>query len=126
MFDLTRQERLVLISLLFIFLVGITLHYTCKKSPRFNRIVNLLEGDQLYHKADINTAAYDELVNLPYIGPVTAKRIIVHREQSGSFKNIEELKNIGGIGNYNYQKIVKFVKVSKDLKQNPEALSKPR
>ena len=112
MFDLTRQERAVLISLLFIFLTGIALHYTFKKSPRFNRMVNLLESDSLYQKTDINTATLQELVNLPYIGSVTAERIIAYRLEHGPFKTIEELKSVSGIGSYNYQKIAKLVKTS--------------
>ena len=113
MFDLTKQERLVLIFLVSVFLVGTTLHYTFEKNSHLNHIFNIIDSDGLYRKIDINLATYEELVNLPYIGPVTAKRIMGYRSQKGSFTNIEQLKAVQGIGNFNYQKIAKFLKVEK-------------
>ena len=47
---------------------------------------------------NLNTATIEELTTLPKIGPITAERIIRFREDFGNFKNIDELKNIKGIG----------------------------
>ena len=47
---------------------------------------------------NLNTATIEELITLPKIGPITAERIIRFREDFGNFKNIDELKNIKGIG----------------------------
>ena len=113
MFDLTKQERLVLIFLVSVFLVGITLHYTFEKNSHLSHIFNVIDSGELYRKIDINSATYEEFVNLPYIGPVTAKRIMDYRSQKGPFANIEQLKAVQGIGNYNYHKIAKFLKVEK-------------
>ena len=110
MLNLTKQERLVLIFLASVFLIGTSLHYSFKKSAHLQKAVSLLEGDKLYHKIDVNTATYEQLLNLPSVGPVTAKRIMDYRSQKGSFESLEELKTIKGIGNSNYQKMVKFLK----------------
>lgn len=49
-------------------------------------------------KININTATQTELETLNGIGPSTADKIIKYREKNGKFKNINELKNISGIG----------------------------
>lgn len=47
---------------------------------------------------NINTAMATELETLPRIGPTTAQRILEYREASGIFGNIEDIKNVPGIG----------------------------
>jgi len=56
-------------------------------------------------KVNINKASEEELQTLSGIGPSKAKAIIQYREENGGFKNIEELKNIGGIGDKTFEKI---------------------
>ena len=47
---------------------------------------------------NINTADAEKLATLKGIGPALAQRIIEYREQNGTFKTIEEIKNVRGIG----------------------------
>ena len=48
---------------------------------------------------------------MPGIGEATAKKIIEYREEKGTFKNIEELKEVSGIGDAKFDKIKDLITV---------------
>lgn len=54
---------------------------------------------------NLNTATLEELQTLDGVGESKAKAIIEYRESLGRFKNIEELKQVSGIGEALYEKI---------------------
>ena len=54
---------------------------------------------------NINEASLDELLTLTGIGESKAKSIIEYRNSNGKFKNVEELKNVDGIGDALFDKI---------------------
>ncbi|MBN1326840.1 MAG: ComEA family DNA-binding protein [Candidatus Cloacimonetes bacterium] len=58
---------------------------------------------------NLNRAGMDELVTLPGIGPAKAERILAYRNAKGRFENIEELKNIKGIGEKTFEKLRPFL-----------------
>lgn len=47
---------------------------------------------------NVNTATQEQLESLPGIGPVSAGRIIEHRDKNGPFKSVEQLVEVKGIG----------------------------
>lgn len=62
-------------------------------------------------KVNINVADETALTTLPGIGPSKAQAIIAYREDVGSFKSIEDLKNVSGIGDKTYDKLKDFIDI---------------
>ena len=60
---------------------------------------------------DINKADEKELQELNGIGESLASSIIKYREENGKFKNIEDLKNVPGIGESKFSNIKEKIKV---------------
>lgn len=57
----------------------------------------------------INSANKEQLCTLPGIGPSLAQRIIDYRNNIGSFLNIEDIKNVSGIGDAKFNKIKQYI-----------------
>ena len=60
-------------------------------------------------KVSLNQATLEELMTLPSVGEAKAKLIIDYRETCGPFEDLEELKNIKGIGEAIYEKLVAYI-----------------
>lgn len=60
---------------------------------------------------NINTASIQELMALPGIGSSKANTIIEYRNKVGRFKNIEELKNVSGIGESLYNQLKPYITI---------------
>ena len=67
------------------------------------------ENKNLNKKININIATQNELENLPGIGNQTALKIITYRKENGKFENIEDIKNVSGIGNSKFDKIKEYI-----------------
>lgn len=68
---------------------------------------------------NINTATSEELQQVPGIGPATAEKILQMRKSYGSFKSVDDLLAIKGIGKKRLDKMRKYLTVGK-----PAAASK--
>ena len=136
MIDLfTKQERLLILFLLFGILFGaglkiLKVNVHSKEQPpitkyrlleekivnKANEIDSLMGSNQALtqQQININNATVNELVKLPQVGPVLAKRIFEYRKESGEFKNISELTKVRGIGKKKLEKIKPFIIVKKE------------
>jgi len=54
---------------------------------------------------NINTATVEQLQELKGIGPKTAEAIVAYRSEHGSFKSIDDLKQVKGVGDKSLGKI---------------------
>jgi len=74
-------------------------------------MVNLIDSEQIYFKVDINTAALEELIDVPYIGRYTAENIIRYRQENGPFKDKAHVKKVKGVRDKNYERFYKYLKI---------------
>jgi competence protein ComEA len=63
---------------------------------------------------NLNAATAAQLQTLPGVGASTAQRIVDYRQKNGSFKKIEELMNVKGIGEKSFLKLKPLITVSSD------------
>ena len=61
--------------------------------------------EKITGKVNLNEADIEALQTLDGIGEVKAKAIIDYRDKNGPFKQIEDIKNVSGIGDSVYEKI---------------------
>ncbi len=101
MLNLSRPERFFILSLLILglFYTGLSYHKKTVSSTEF-AVIDIDEKEILLN---INTARAELLQRLPGIGPVLAEEILVYREEVGGFKDIEELKDVKGIGDKKFE-----------------------
>ncbi|HEY3381453.1 MAG TPA: helix-hairpin-helix domain-containing protein [Vicinamibacterales bacterium] len=60
---------------------------------------------------NINTATADQFDALPGIGAKMAARIVDYRQKNGSFKKLEDLMNVKGIGEKNFLKLKPLITI---------------
>jgi competence protein ComEA len=106
MLDLNRREMLA-ISLFFTFvLIGeIGLWYYKVLNPPKYEILKKPNNEIILKdsikKLSLNNSSYEELLEVPGIGPTLAKRIIENRPYS----SVEDLMKVKGIGKKKFEKL---------------------
>jgi competence protein ComEA len=61
---------------------------------------------------DLNTATAAQFDALPGVGAAMAQRIVDYRQKNGSFKKVEDLMNVRGIGEKNFLKLKPYITVA--------------
>lgn len=74
-----------------------------------NNEVIVIPKNNYENLISINTANIYELSVLPGIGKSTAIKIVEYRNTYGSFNNLEDLKNVSGIGDRKYERIKQYI-----------------
>jgi competence ComEA-like helix-hairpin-helix protein len=81
------------------------------------------------HPININTANSSDLQQVPGIGPSTAQKILDTRKSYGSFKSVDDLLAIKGIGPKKLEKMRKYLTVgkppSKKQSNSPQTATAP-
>jgi competence protein ComEA len=115
MFDLTKQEKIILLFLTFSFILGlgISVYRKVKSSVELDvqsykiattrKEINKFIVEQ--NLINVNSLNKDELKRLPGVGEKLAQRIVEYHKMHGPFRNKEELLKVEGIGQKKFEKI---------------------
>ncbi len=68
-------------------------------------------GQQEDERININTAAKEQLMELPGIGEAKAESILAYRKEHGDFSTPEELMNVPGIKENLFQKVEEHIRI---------------
>lgn len=105
---MSKREILVLVILIAVLIALNIVNYAKRERLKANTVVVV---EEIAVKIPINTAQTDELDVLPGIGPALAGRIVAYRKEHGSFKTVEDIKKVKGIGNKLFEKMLPFIKL---------------
>lgn len=105
----------VLAASLLFFVLGIYIGRTSsgnvltEKKTAAEAVTEREEDLQPTGSLNLNTASAAELEKLPGIGEKLAQDIVRYREAVGGFTNLEQLREIEGIGDMTYQNLAPLV-----------------
>lgn len=107
---LSKEEKYLIIFLIFCFISFLVVRYSNIKKFEFS-IQKITQEKQIVFPLDLNSVSFQELIQIPGIGPVIAEQIIQYRYEKGKFNNLEELKQIKGIGEKKFKLIKGYFKI---------------
>jgi len=76
----------------------------------YDRFISKIRETELDDSLNINRAPLDELIRLPYVGPVLAVNIDRYRK-SHSFESIKDILHVEGIGQAIYNAVRHYIRV---------------
>ena len=103
-----------LIFALVILAVAVTASPTASAAQGAKSSAAAKAGATATDPVNLNAATVAQLQALPGVGASTAQRIVDYRQKNGSFKKLEELMNVKGIGEKSFLKLKPLITVSPD------------
>ncbi len=127
-FYLTRRERMGLYFIVVSILLGEILVVTrtmwegrlFRNAQLSGTLIDKIPNGVKKWPIDLNTATYDELLEIPGIGPTLAYRIIRRREEKGFYSDLKELLLVKGIGEKLLRRLKVYLKVERPGVQDKE------
>ncbi len=68
-----------------------------------------LSGESINMKISLNQATSEELEAIPGLGPSLSQKIVEYREAKGSFRKLEDLMLVSGIGPKKFEQIKDYL-----------------
>ncbi len=84
-----------------------------------SRPTELEHGAGLFYRIDLNRAERAELLQLPGVGENLAQRIEDYRREHGTFRNVDDLVEVRGIGPATLKRLRPWVRVGSE-EENPD------
>ena len=106
MFNLTKEERQVILFLFAIALTGIGVRFFLKTHCAA-KVAACFE--ERVYKVNLNKADKFTLMNIPGIGEKLSGRILEYRKENGDFSGFDELKKIKGMNEHRLEKLKDWV-----------------
>ena len=131
--SITRHEGLAVITLVVLFLLGLTVRHIQEQqvpplavdslvaqpvadtaSATSSTPATVSPSPSAENPINVNTASRKALEALPGIGPTLSKRIEAYRSSEGSFQRVEELGRVSGIGPKTLATLRPMIRVTPD------------
>lgn len=112
-----KHPETLLIVFALIFACLCLLYTAYEKSQPYSKDVTHVSSDYFseddYESViiDLNTADIYTLQRVPAIGDALSRKIVAYRERTGGFNSVLELKNIEGVTDSAFRKILPYVTV---------------
>ncbi len=102
MLNLTQEERRVVVFLLTVVLVGLGINFCLKLNLKVRQTVYV---DDSLVKINLNQVTLPQLLRVRCIPKKIAEKIIEYRLTNGSYGQVEELRQIKGVGEKRFNKL---------------------
>jgi len=116
MLNLSKSEKYVILFLSASILLGMGIIYGKKNTSQKilgikidNSVLNKITSNTSINKVSINKSNFEELCQLPGIGPVIARRIEDYRDRFGAFESVDDIMNVKGIGQAKFNSIKDYI-----------------
>jgi competence ComEA-like helix-hairpin-helix protein len=60
---------------------------------------------------DLNRATWPEIAQLPGVGEILARRIVLHRQRRGGFTSLDQLREVSGVGKKTLARLRPWVEI---------------